>query len=161
MLHLSALALLLLNGIGRTRDASGIASTRSGWLPSWRSSACRWLARFAATCSGLALGKSAEVLATPDGIAPVYALSVEGCHEFFADGVLVSNCDAGLYAWRKAFHFIQDKKAKEPAKGTPERYSADEQALIDKLAAGKQTEWWEPETEFTDDLGGLDGFVDT
>ena len=28
---------------------------------------------------------------------PVYNLSVEGEHEFFADGILVSNCDACRY----------------------------------------------------------------
>ena len=29
---------------------------------------------------------------SPDGTAPVYDLTVEGAHEFFANGVLVHNC---------------------------------------------------------------------
>lgn len=28
------------------------------------------------------------------GVSPVYNLAVEGAHEFFANGVLVHNCDA-------------------------------------------------------------------
>jgi hypothetical protein len=32
---------------------------------------------------------------------PVYNLTVEGEHEFFANGILVSNCDGAEYAaWR-------------------------------------------------------------
>lgn len=38
----------------------------------------------------------------------VYNLSVENCNEYFANGVLVHNCDAVLYGWRECKHFIKD-----------------------------------------------------
>lgn len=35
----------------------------------------------------------------------VYGLQVSEKHEYFANGVLVSNCDAMLYAWRNGYHY--------------------------------------------------------
>jgi hypothetical protein len=32
--------------------------------------------------------------------AIVYNLTVDDAHEYFANGILVSNCDALLYSWR-------------------------------------------------------------
>lgn len=32
------------------------------------------------------------------GIGPVFNLSVKGAHEFFANGILVHNCDALVWA---------------------------------------------------------------
>lgn len=42
-----------------------------------------------------------EALPDPE---PVYNLTVEGAHEYYAAGVLVSNCDAaryGFYSWER------------------------------------------------------------
>lgn len=66
--------------------------------------------------------------------ALVYALTVEGCHEFFANGVLVSNCDAGLYSWREAYHFYRPtKEAPPPVRGTKEFIDAQvEQMMLNR-----------------------------
>jgi hypothetical protein len=36
----------------------------------------------------------------------VFNITVEGEHEYFANGVLVSNCDAHLYAWRHCYQYL-------------------------------------------------------
>jgi|GEM_PF-1909746 len=36
----------------------------------------------------------------------VYNLTVAGEHEYFANGILVSNCDAMLYAWRHCYQYL-------------------------------------------------------
>lgn len=40
----------------------------------------------------------------------VYNLNVDMEHEYFANGILVSNCDATLYAWRYAYSYIINHK---------------------------------------------------
>lgn len=49
----------------------------------------------------------------------VYNLTIEGEHEYFANDLLVSNCDATLYAWRKCFPYLS--KAPAPKKNEQER----------------------------------------
>ena len=44
----------------------------------------------------------------------VYNLTVADAHEYFANGVLVSNCDAALYAWRYCYQFMSEKPAPAP-----------------------------------------------
>ena len=44
----------------------------------------------------------------------VYNLTVADAHEYFANGVLVSNCDAALYAWRYCWQFLSEKPAPAP-----------------------------------------------
>jgi hypothetical protein len=45
---------------------------------------------------------------TPAGTARVWALKVSGKPEYFADGVLVHNCDAALYAWRHCYQYLSE-----------------------------------------------------
>jgi hypothetical protein len=47
---------------------------------------------------------------TPDGTARVWALRVSGKPEYFANGVLVHNCDAALYAWRHCYAYLSDMR---------------------------------------------------
>lgn len=59
--------------------------------------------------------------------AVVYALSVAEQHEYFANGILVSNCDAGLYGWRKAYAYTYrpDKVAPPPGSAAAAQEEAD------------------------------------
>lgn len=86
---------------------------------------------------------------SPTGsVKQVFNLSVEGEHEYFANGVLVSNCDSLLYVWRgtSAYH---NEPAPSPASrlGTPEHWQEQERILEEELDtryrvdAGR--EWWE------------------
>lgn len=43
----------------------------------------------------------------PAGIQEVYNLTVENNHEYFANNILVSNCDAMLYGWRYAYNYLE------------------------------------------------------
>lgn len=43
------------------------------------------------------LGNGFVLAVAEEGFAPVYGLAVDECHEYFANGVLVSNCDALRY----------------------------------------------------------------
>jgi hypothetical protein len=45
---------------------------------------------------------------TPAGTARVWALKVSGTPEYFANGVLVHNCDAALYAWRHCYQWVAE-----------------------------------------------------
>lgn len=63
----------------------------------------------------------------------VYALSVDGEHEYFANGVLVKNCDTLLYGWRKCYQYLSAKEEKKPRAGTPEA-SRLEQLAMDEEA---------------------------
>jgi hypothetical protein len=47
---------------------------------------------------------------TPAGTARVWALKVSGTPEYFANGVLVHNCDAALYAWRHCYAYLSDMR---------------------------------------------------
>jgi hypothetical protein len=46
---------------------------------------------------------------TPAGTARVWALKVAGTPEYFANGVLVHNCDAMLYSWRHCYQYLADQ----------------------------------------------------
>ena len=77
-------------------------------------------------CSGstsirrLATAPDAVRDVSPLGIsAHVYNITVDDAHEYFANGVLVSNCDSSLYLIRKMMPRY-DPKESEPEPGTPE-----------------------------------------
>lgn len=78
----------------------------------------------------------------------MYALTVEDCHEFFANGVLVSNCDAGLYSYRAAYHYVP--REEKPRKLTREDGDEYEEMLVRKHLAEKQSNWYD---EAPDDGG--------
>lgn len=66
----------------------------------------------------VALGRVLRVERT--GIAEsVYNLTVDDVHEYFANGIVASNCDAALYGWRRAQHFRHKPTPDGPSKGTP------------------------------------------
>jgi hypothetical protein len=95
----------------------------------------------------------------PPRVLPVFALSVDGRHEYFANGVLVSNCDAGLYAWRAAQYFFFKEKEPTVLRGSAKFYSKEEAKMLEQVAnkgAKNGRDWWEPETDFGDDVGGGD-----
>jgi hypothetical protein len=58
----------------------------------------------------------------------VYNLSIEYQHEYFANGILVSNCDAALYNWR--YSYAYSKKLKQ---------------VINKSETQRVEEFWEKE----------------
>jgi hypothetical protein len=37
---------------------------------------------------------------------PVYSLTVEGVHEFLANGLVVANTDAAMYGWRQCHNYL-------------------------------------------------------
>jgi Hint domain-containing protein/terminase large subunit-like protein len=49
----------------------------------------------------------------------VYNLSVEDVHEYFAGGLVVANCDAGLYAYRESPFYEGKPRAVQPPYGSP------------------------------------------
>lgn len=84
----------------------------------------------------------------PGSAQTVYALSVDDQHEYFANGILVSNCDAGLYSWRYAYNYLS--VAAEKPKTPEEEVDA---AFLEKLQKEKDNPWWETEYEPDDDSG--------
>lgn len=61
----------------------------------------------------------------------VYTLSVNNKHEYFANGFLVSNCDAALYAWRYCYNYAATELIEKPKPNT--------EAFME--------EWWEGEAD--------------
>lgn len=72
----------------------------------------------------------------------MYALSVAEQHEYFANGILVSNCDAALYSWRKALNYL-DFEVEEPEESVDER--AEREAEENLARVNETKEWWEDE----------------
>jgi hypothetical protein len=48
----------------------------------------------------------------------VYNLTVADAHEYFANGILVHNCDAGLYAFRHLTHYTNRPERDKPPVGS-------------------------------------------
>ena len=69
-------------------------------------------------------------------------------HEYFANGVLVSNCDAALYAWRKALNYLDFLSPREAEEVSDRIERMDEE----RFTAPPTTEWWEEGMEYADDL---------
>lgn len=78
---------------------------------------------------------------------PVYNLSVKDKPEYFANGVLVHNCDAALYSFRyiKSYHFEEKPKPKTKL----EIYEEEEDKIWtterNNLKEKQNLEWWERE----------------
>lgn len=57
--------------------------------------------------------------------------------------------DAGLYAWRRAYHYLHEPEASKPTPGTPAHYKAQEEEMLRRLEeeheARESAEWWERE----------------
>jgi hypothetical protein len=75
-----------------------------------------------------------------------YNLTVDGDHEYFANDILVSNCDATLYGFRACTAFAEDASKDRPALATKAYYDEMESNLIelaeDKYGRGDHTDWW-------------------
>lgn len=66
------------------------------------------------------------------------------------------NCDAGLYAWRAAYHFLHTLPDVQPIPGTPEHEKKLEDQFVDQINRNindRDREWWESDGN----EGGLDG----
>jgi hypothetical protein len=58
---------------------------------------------------------------------PVYNLTVLDVHEYFANGILVSNCDAARYSYNDLQHYLAKQKPTPPPPGTREAYALEEE----------------------------------
>lgn len=69
---------------------------------------------------------TARLIAKPMGIGKkVYNLTVAEVPEYFANGILVSNCDAGFYIHRHAWAFLSKVPVPGPKYKTPEWFAAE------------------------------------
>lgn len=66
--------------------------------------------------------------------ALVYALEVEDQKEYFANGILVSNCDAALYMWRYAYTYLFEKPKSIAIPGSLESWEPDHIERLKKQA---------------------------
>lgn len=69
------------------------------------------------------------------GLAEVFNLTVDGVPEFFADGVISHNCDAGRYSYNSMNHFLSTERQEKPKPGTTAAYKAEEKRLEDAVVA--------------------------
>lgn len=65
--------------------------------------------------------------------ADVYNLTVDGAHEFFANGLLVSNCDCARYAYASLTHFMSKSVATVPEPGSPAAYALEAEKIEQRL----------------------------
>lgn len=82
-------------------------------------------ARTATRGSGAAPTRVLRVYATGKD-ERVFNLTVSGEHEYFANGVLVSNCDAGRYGFADLTHYLAKLAGERPPSGSREAYAAEE-----------------------------------
>lgn len=58
-------------------------------------------------------------------------------------------CDAGLYAWRRAGHFLHEETEDKPEPGTPEAYALEAEEMermeVEAFEKSKGQAWWERE----------------
>lgn len=101
------------NGTEAKQDAPGTASTASGCGKADRKPRSSANNAERPSCPEAKKRSFAAVRVSPAGTAPVYELSVSDAHEYFANGILVHNCDALLYGWREARGWLEEP-APEP-----------------------------------------------
>jgi hypothetical protein len=68
----------------------------------------------------------------------VYNLTVKNHHEYFANNILVSNCDALLYAWRSCYHYLSVREPIKLNKNTDDYMNY----LEEEESNGKEKETW-------------------
>ena len=61
----------------------------------------------------------------------VWNISVEDCHEYFANGVLTHNCDSVLYASRRVFNHLGINPKERAQYGSKEWAKEEEQRIIE------------------------------
>lgn len=64
----------------------------------------------------------------------VYNITVSEDHEYFANGILVSNCDSTLYAWRYCYNYLYKPETGVPKDGKEEveRFWKDERKKLER-----------------------------
>lgn len=86
-----------------------------------------------ATCEtsmpSLVVAPDRVVSVTASGKQLVYNLTVDTAHEYFANGILVSNCDAFLYAYLKAYHYVEHEPEQAIVEGSPEYWEQERQKV--------------------------------
>jgi hypothetical protein len=88
-----------------------------------------------------------RVLSKEDaGTASVYNLTVADCHEYYANGILVHNCDAVLYGFREALHWLSEAAPVKIIPMTNEWYAKQtkemEDAALRELERHKSDDMW-------------------
>jgi hypothetical protein len=89
--------------------------------------------------------------------APVYDLTVEEAHEFFANGIVVSNSDAALYGWRACMAFLETP---EPAPLPPEERRRIAEAELEAERIRRDEAALAEQEAFEADVFGLRAFMD-
>ena len=82
--------------------------------------------------------------------ATVYNLTVQTAHEYFANGLLVSNCDATLYAFKKCWHYIEKIRKPQTPPGTEQWLREEAARLMERKreeVESSENEWAEPSWE--------------
>lgn len=85
----------------------------------------------------------------------VYALSVAEAPEYFANGLLQSNCDASLYSYRAARHYLHTPKLVKHHPNTKEAHDELE-AELERLVTEKSTRESDPLAQDEGRLGDYD-----
>lgn len=89
------------------------------------------------------------------GTQEVFALSVAEAPEYFANGILVSNCDASLYSYRAARHYLHTPKSVKHHPDTKEAHDELE-AELERLVTEKSTRESDPLAQDEGRLGDYD-----
>jgi len=74
----------------------------------------------------------------------VYNLSVEGEHEYFANGILVHNCsDSALYSWRAALNYATPAAKVAPVRDDERDVESWWDGEEKRLAKADRVPFWE------------------
>jgi hypothetical protein len=76
-------------------------------------------------------------------VALVYNLTVDNAHEYIANGVLVSNCDASIYSHRSSYQYRYHPADDAPIAGSRAMYAREAAELEDEAdeMAGDRRPW--------------------
>jgi hypothetical protein len=78
----------------------------------------------------------------------VFAITATGpIGEYFANGILVKNCDSSLYSWRAAQPYLSTEEEPKLKRGTEAFIKDQEQKMIERLALPPDA-WWDTREDF-------------
>lgn len=89
--------------------------------------------------------------------ADVFNITVDGEHEFFANGILVSNCDAARYGYEALTHYLSKLPKDMADKGTPGELHEEAERLekqLDDREKRRAEELADGDEAYLDSLGG-------
>ena len=138
------------NGTPRPRAASGIGSTLLRLRQAVRTWWCNARSVVLSSTPSVQRAEFAVERVTPAGTARVWALKVSGKPEYFANGVLVHNCDAMLYAWRHCYQWLSEMRKPDGLRHGQDEANwmlileeqEMERLLEDKRAQAEEAEQW-------------------